>query len=541
MKHNTPAEARSGPPPILTLEEESMLVNWIKHMSEIVLGSIIVKSILDKDKRPNPFLNNRPGRKWIQGFMNRHPDLTLRKSQALSIARALSCTPQVLDKWFDEFQAFLEEHNLLNKPSAIYNCDESGFPLMSRTGKVLAPAGIKVVNKLNSGNKQQITTLVCYNAAGEIIPPSHIFPGERFRENPIKGGVPNAYMGRSENGWMDSSLFYGWLANHFCNRIPSGRPVVLLVDGHGSHIDVELSKVAREKEILLYCLPPHCTHCLQPCDVGFFKPLKSNWDDAVEAWEVSHMGEVLSKYEFAPVFRTAWENTIKLSTLVNSFRATGICPLNRKAISDKVLSPSQIFREERKTASEEEDDIDSEREENGADAEKKSDCEEDGADAVKKSDCEEDDTDAEKNHDSEESSTEHSTPLTLEQLEAAIGLERLLLFTSRLEEGYDLQTDSVYNQWKALKQKNSLPTSSGHLTGNTSSNSSPAGGVSHSTSTVTPKTVRFHGSSVGSAKSNESSSSSPKQCLFPVKNVSLVFSEILTYPKTSQEREITHC
>ena len=31
---------------------------------------------------------------------------------------------------------------------------------------------------------------------------------------------------------------------------------------------------------------------------------------------------------------------------MNSFRATGICPLNRSAIPDRVLSPSQIFRDE---------------------------------------------------------------------------------------------------------------------------------------------------------------------------------------------------
>ena len=305
--------------------------------------TMMVKAILDKDGRPNPFKDNRPGKFWIKGFMKRHPKLTMRTSQALGVSRAISCTPLVLDKWFKDFEAFLREHNLLNCPSALYNCDESGFPLTAHTGKVLAPIGSKSVNKVCSGNKQQITTLACYNAAGDVVPPFHIFPGECFKENPLKDAVPNSYFGRSDNGWMTASLFYGWLGNHFVKRIPPSRPVVLIVDGHGSHIDMEVSKLALENQVFLYCLPPHCTHCIQPCDVGPFKPLKSNWDKAVEEWEVVHLGEMLNKYQFAGVFRKAWEATLKVSTLVNSFKTSGLYPLNRAAIKDDLLAPAAVY------------------------------------------------------------------------------------------------------------------------------------------------------------------------------------------------------
>ena len=80
-------------------------------------------------------------------------------------------------------------------------------------------------------------------------------------------------MGRSVSGWMNGDLFYGWLSSHFTSSIPPARPVVLLLDGHTSHINLESAKFARENGIILYCLPAHTTHALQPCDVGFFKPL----------------------------------------------------------------------------------------------------------------------------------------------------------------------------------------------------------------------------------------------------------------------------
>ena len=202
--------------------------------------------------------------------MKRHPKLSLQQPGSLPVTRAKGCSKEVIDKWFIEFEGFLKENSLLNKADRIWNADESGFPLQHKSGKVMAPRGAKSVYAVTSASKQQITTLACINAAGSAIPPMHIFPGERFRSNPLEGAVHGAYLGRSPSGWMDSDLFYGWIEGHFTKNIPPARPVVLLLDGHSSHINLETAKYAKKEEILLYCLPPHTTHVLQPCDVGFF-------------------------------------------------------------------------------------------------------------------------------------------------------------------------------------------------------------------------------------------------------------------------------
>lgn len=77
-------------------------------------------------------------------------------------------------------------HNLIGKPAQIWNCDESGFSLCPKSGKVLAPRGAKTVYYSSSG-KGQITTLACINAAGGTVPPMHVFPGVRFSYNPMEG------------------------------------------------------------------------------------------------------------------------------------------------------------------------------------------------------------------------------------------------------------------------------------------------------------------------------------------------------------------
>ena len=166
----------------------------------------------------------------------------MRVPQALQSCRASACTTDALDRWFIGYEQFLLTHDLVDSPERIWTCDESGFPLCPKSGKVIAPQGVRQVYQVTGSNKQQSTTLCCINAAGDIVPPMHVFPGLRFSYNPLEGSVDGAYFGKSTNGWMTQELFYGCLTGHFAHRIPPQRPVCLLVDGHSSHIDLDTSK-----------------------------------------------------------------------------------------------------------------------------------------------------------------------------------------------------------------------------------------------------------------------------------------------------------
>ncbi len=44
-------------------------------------------------------------------------------------------------------------------------------------------------------------------------------------------------------GWMETDVFNGWIANRFLNQIPPLPPIVLLLDGHESHIDIQVSEI----------------------------------------------------------------------------------------------------------------------------------------------------------------------------------------------------------------------------------------------------------------------------------------------------------
>ena len=71
--------------------------------------------------------------------MARHPDLQMRMTSALSHARCdVSCDN--LKYWFNELKDYLAEvkhADILEDLSRLYNCDETGFPLMPKTKKVI--------------------------------------------------------------------------------------------------------------------------------------------------------------------------------------------------------------------------------------------------------------------------------------------------------------------------------------------------------------------------------------------------------------------
>ena len=69
-------------------------------------------------------------------------------------------------------------------------------------------------------------------------------------------------------------VFLKFLTDHFLQhtgipQIGNGEHVLLLYDGHKSHISSSLISWALEKSIILFVLPAHTSHALQPLDVGW--------------------------------------------------------------------------------------------------------------------------------------------------------------------------------------------------------------------------------------------------------------------------------
>ena len=64
---------------------------------------------------------------------------------------------------------------------------------------------------------------------------------------------------------MDDETFYEWFEHHFLEYAPSGRPLLLLLDGHSSHYNLTFIRCAAQKGVI-FTLPPNTTHISQPLE-----------------------------------------------------------------------------------------------------------------------------------------------------------------------------------------------------------------------------------------------------------------------------------
>jgi len=85
----------------------------------------------------------------------------------------------------------------------------------------------------------------------------------------------------SPNGWTDYDATFKWFTTSFVpqskKRNISGHPILLVLDGHNSHVTEELLTSAKTNRVHIVKLIPHATHALQPLDVGVHGPLQRQW------------------------------------------------------------------------------------------------------------------------------------------------------------------------------------------------------------------------------------------------------------------------
>ena len=84
--------------------------------------------------------------------MKRHKVLKIKKPEALSAARAAGLNPVVVGKWFEEYEALLTELNIMDVPSHLWNCDESGLQDQFCSTRVVGEVGKQCV-EITAGGK----------------------------------------------------------------------------------------------------------------------------------------------------------------------------------------------------------------------------------------------------------------------------------------------------------------------------------------------------------------------------------------------------
>ncbi|XP_045213569.1 uncharacterized protein LOC123564232 [Mercenaria mercenaria] len=341
---------RPGPQPVLSDVEEQQLVDHTKYMSSIGYGysraefmtlATDYAKILQKKGPSDPEFSQS----WYDGFITRHADLTLAKPQKLSLVRARATSEAVLDAYFKELDSVLKKHGLMDKPENIWNVDESGLLMEHRPTNVLCEKG-SVPQAVTSSRGQTVTIIAAGSAVGNRVPPYYIFPGKRWKSDFLDGACPGSAGTMSDSGWSNSLIFLDYLKMHFSKYVPaSNEPVLLMFDGHKSHVNMTLKEWGESRNLVFFVIPPHTSHITQPLDVGCFGPMKRAYHSECQAYMRRTPGLQINKLNIAELSGKAYNKAVTPANLIAAFKKSGIYPINRDQLTPSQTAPSAIYQE----------------------------------------------------------------------------------------------------------------------------------------------------------------------------------------------------
>lgn len=127
---------------ILTPIEETTLENWIYRAAKLgtpvtlQLVKILASEIqLERSSKTDKTELSPISDRWVDRFRTRHPRIKTCFSRTIDTARSTALDFSTIKSYFDNLGEVLHEHKY--PPSAIYNVDETGFPIGSSRKSVV--------------------------------------------------------------------------------------------------------------------------------------------------------------------------------------------------------------------------------------------------------------------------------------------------------------------------------------------------------------------------------------------------------------------
>lgn len=330
--------------------QELELVSYLKDMENRLFGLTmqdcrrLAFQLAQKNHLNHPFNKNNEmaGEDWMKNFLSRHPDLSIRKPEATSGARAMGFNRPNVAQFFDLLGDIVDKYKL--SADRIYNADETGISVNPKGhSKIIARRGKRQVGALTSAERgENVTAELCFSAAGAYMPPMLIFPRKRVQKEFQEGLPPGSWAEAHETGWINSELFCKWLEKFVTfSKATKDNVVLLILDGHSTHTkNMALIDYARDNGVILLCLPPHASHRLQPLDVALMKPVSNYYEEETRKWLRTHPGKVITLWHVAPLFGAAFINAANMRTAIKGFEKTGIWPVNMDVFTDEDFLPS---------------------------------------------------------------------------------------------------------------------------------------------------------------------------------------------------------
>ena len=261
----------------LTSDMEEGLCQYLHHLDRIGTAARLpmVTGAANSILRRNHVGGGDPltvGEKWTKRFLGAHPEFYIRKQKTLDINRKNSHDPDLIEGWFRRLKEQIEEKGILLDD--MYNMDETGFRIGVGKNQWIVTIDPSWQSYLaSSNNRDYITVVEVIQGLGKVLPPMVILAATQFLGRWFNNDIEdNTLFAVSETGYSNDELSLDWVKHFdkYSSRCQKGGWWLLLLDGYGSHCTYEFLNYCEDRNIVVFCLPAHTTHFLQPLDVVIF-------------------------------------------------------------------------------------------------------------------------------------------------------------------------------------------------------------------------------------------------------------------------------
>ena len=123
----------------------------------------------------------------------------------------------------------------------------------------------------------------------------------------------------------------------------STRRHLVVLDGHKSHVNLDVIMKAKQHGVDLLTLPSYISHDMQPLDVACFRPFKQTFRTHSNIWSMTNPRGKCKKEDLAQWIFLSLKKAFTSSNNKVGFRKCGIQPLNSQAMTKKTR-PSKTFK-----------------------------------------------------------------------------------------------------------------------------------------------------------------------------------------------------
>jgi hypothetical protein len=332
---------------VLSAAEEKTLSRWVTRLTRtgfpaspalaIEMAEEIRRGRVQLSRASAP--SSPPiGQKWLSRFKARMPDIAGIWTRQIDTARFKATNYEGVKRWFDAVTEVWIDNQYA--PENVYNMDESGFAVgASQSSRALVNIREASSWKQIGSRQEWITAIECVSAAGAAIAPLLIFKAKHTNTGWIPAQTPQDWrFSTSSSGWTSDSHGYEWLTTVFEPLTKPTDPTsrrLLIMDGHSSHITANAIAFCMRNSIDLLILPPHCSHILQPLDVGVFAPLKRALAFETDATLRLDTGRI-PRVEWVEMYIRARRKALTSHIILSGWRGAGLVPLSPISVLDRL-------------------------------------------------------------------------------------------------------------------------------------------------------------------------------------------------------------